>query len=81
MEYDAPPNSLKDSNANPKMKTMEGVAICSLTHNISRVKGLCESSRMKTRTSDKQINFSYQSTVSQLIVSIFMMVDSMFKSL
>jgi hypothetical protein len=30
----APPNSLKDSNANPKMKIMEGVEGCSLTHNI-----------------------------------------------
>jgi hypothetical protein len=32
----APPNSLKDSNVSPKMKTMEkGVEGCSLTHNIS----------------------------------------------
>jgi len=35
---DAPPNSLKDSNACLKVKTMEeeGVGVCSLTCNISR---------------------------------------------
>jgi hypothetical protein len=35
---DAPPHSLKDSNASPKVKTIkEGVGVCSLTHNTSGV--------------------------------------------
>jgi hypothetical protein len=39
---DAPPNSLKDSNASPKVKTMKKiVGVCSLIHNTSRVKGVC----------------------------------------
>jgi hypothetical protein len=33
---DAPPNSLKDSNASLEVKTMEGVGVCSLTCNTSR---------------------------------------------
>ncbi len=38
---DAPPHSLKDSNASPKMKTMEegGVGVRSLVCSISGVKG------------------------------------------
>jgi hypothetical protein len=37
---DAPPNSLKDSNANSKMKIMKekGVGVCFLIHNTSGVK-------------------------------------------
>jgi hypothetical protein len=62
-------------------KTTEGVGICSLAHNISRVRGLCESSKMRTKMIDKRINYSYRSAIPQLIVSIFMMVDSIFKSL
>jgi hypothetical protein len=40
---DAPPHSLKDSNASLKMKIMEeeGVGLCSLVCNISRGKGAC----------------------------------------
>jgi hypothetical protein len=38
---DTPPNSLKDSNANPKVKTMERVGICSLTHNTLGVRRVC----------------------------------------
>jgi hypothetical protein len=39
MSFDAPPNSLKYSNANPKVKTTEeGVGAHSLAHNILRVK-------------------------------------------
>jgi hypothetical protein len=39
-QYDAPPHSLKDSNASPKMKTMKkGVGVCSLVRNISGVEG------------------------------------------
>jgi len=39
-QYDAPPHSLKDSNASPKMKTMkkEGVAVRSLVRNTLGVK-------------------------------------------
>jgi hypothetical protein len=37
---DASPHSLKDSNANLKVKTMkEGVGVCSLAHSILGVKG------------------------------------------
>ncbi len=32
--HDAPPNSLKNSNVNPKVKTTEIVEVCSLTCNI-----------------------------------------------
>jgi hypothetical protein len=32
------PHSFKNSNVNPKMETMEGVGVHSLTRNISRVK-------------------------------------------
>jgi len=35
MPNDAPPNSLKYSNARLKVKTTEGVQVCSLTRNIS----------------------------------------------
>jgi len=50
----APPNSLKDSNANPKVKTMkeEGLGVCSLILNTSGVKRACWSSEMKTKMSD-----------------------------
>jgi hypothetical protein len=41
MYDDAPPNSLKDSIANPKVKTMEGIGVCSLIHNILGVNGAC----------------------------------------
>jgi hypothetical protein len=52
-------NSLKDSNANPKMKTMkEGIRARSLAHNTSKVRGACWSFRMGTRVSDKHVNYS-----------------------
>jgi hypothetical protein len=39
---DAPPNSLKDSNASPKVKTMKKIiGVRFLTRNISRAKGAC----------------------------------------
>jgi hypothetical protein len=40
---DTPPNSLKDSNASPKIKTTKekGVGVSSLAYNISEVKGAC----------------------------------------
>jgi hypothetical protein len=39
--HDAPPHSLKDSNANPKVETTkeEKVRVCSLARNILGVKG------------------------------------------
>jgi hypothetical protein len=39
--FEALPHSLKDSNVNPKMETMEeeGVGVCSLVHNTLRVEG------------------------------------------
>jgi hypothetical protein len=44
---DTPPNSLKNSNANAKMKTTkEKINARSLTHNTSEVKGECWSSKM-----------------------------------
>jgi hypothetical protein len=36
---DAPPNSLIDSNANPKMNTTKGTKVCSFAHSTSKVKG------------------------------------------
>jgi hypothetical protein len=40
MDDDAPPHSLRDSNASPKVETMEeGIGIHSLAHSISRVRG------------------------------------------
>ncbi len=40
LTYDAPPNSLMDSNESSKVKTTkEGVGAHSLTHSISGVKG------------------------------------------
>jgi hypothetical protein len=45
-KIDAPPHSLKDSNASLKMKTMEeGIGVHSLTHNTSGVKGRAGASR------------------------------------
>ncbi len=57
----APPKSLKDSNASPKVKTMkeEGLGVCSFTLNTSGVKKACWSSEMKTKMSDKWVNYSY----------------------
>ncbi len=62
MHNDVPPNSLKDSNANPNMKTMEkGVGAHSITPNIFRVRRVCWSFKiMGIKTNDKCINYSYQ---------------------
>jgi hypothetical protein len=40
---DAPPNSLKDSNVNPKMKTSkeEGIGACSLAYSTYGVRRVC----------------------------------------
>ncbi len=52
---DAPTNSLKDSNVNPKVKTIgkKRIKVRSLVHNTSGVKGVCWSSRMGTRTNSQ----------------------------
>jgi len=52
---DAPPNSLKDSNANPKVKTIKekGIKVDSLIHNILGVRRACWSSKMGTKMNDK----------------------------
>jgi hypothetical protein len=59
---DTPPNSSKDSNASPKLKTMEeeGIGAHSLAYNIYRVRKVCWSSRIGIRTNDKHVNYSYQ---------------------
>jgi hypothetical protein len=43
---------------------MEGkrIRVCSLTRNISKVKGVCWSSVMGIRMNDKQVNYSYGPT-------------------
>jgi len=55
---DASPNSLIDSIASPKMKTMEGkgVEVHSLVRSISGGEGR---SGMGIRTSDKYVNYSH----------------------
>jgi len=56
------PNSLKYLNASPKVKTMkeERIGRRSLTRNTSGVRGVCWSSGMGTKMSDKWVNYSYQ---------------------
>jgi len=58
----APPNSFKDSNGSLEVKIVEekGVGVRSLVRNTSRVKRACWNSRMGTKMSDKQINYSYK---------------------
>jgi hypothetical protein len=58
---DTPPNSLKDSNVNPKMETTEkkGVWVCSLVRSILGVKGACQNFGMGIKTSDRWVNYSY----------------------
>jgi len=42
MASNVPQNSLKDSNANSKVQTMEeGIKVRSLACNISKVRGMC----------------------------------------
>jgi hypothetical protein len=59
---DVTPNSLKNSNVSLKVKTMkeEGVEVCSLVRNTSKVKGVCWGSGMGIRTSDKWVNYSHR---------------------
>jgi hypothetical protein len=43
------------------VKTMKKiVGVCSLIHNTSRVKGVCWSSRMGSKTSYKWVNYSHK---------------------
>ncbi len=54
---DAPSNSLKDSNANPKMKTIEEekIGVHFLVRNTLGVRGACWSSKMGIRMRDKRV--------------------------
>jgi len=57
---EASPKSLKDSNVSLKVKIVkEGVEVCSLIHNISKVRNACWSSEMGTKMSDKWVNYSH----------------------
>jgi hypothetical protein len=60
--YEAPPNSLKDSNASPKVKTTqkEGVGLCSIVHNTLGVRRVSWNFGMGNRMSDKWVNYSYE---------------------
>jgi hypothetical protein len=63
IKIDEPPNFLKYSNANPKVKiTEEGVGVCSLVHSTLGVKRACWNPTMGTRVNDKQFNYSYGPT-------------------
>jgi len=44
---------------NPKMKMEERIGVHSLPCNISKVKGASWSFGMRTKTNDKQVNYSY----------------------
>jgi len=55
---DAPPSSLMDSTASPKvMTTKRGVGARSLVRNILGVEKACWSFKMGTRKIDKQVNY------------------------
>jgi hypothetical protein len=54
IDCDAPPNSLKYSDVNMKVKRMDkGIGVCSLVHNILGVIGTCWSFGMGTRTNSQ----------------------------
>jgi hypothetical protein len=60
-ETDALPNSLTNSNISRKVKmTKERVRIRSLARSTLGVRGVCWSSEMGTRTSDKRVNYSHR---------------------
>jgi hypothetical protein len=55
------PHSLKDSNASPKVETMEkGVGVHSLARSTSGVEWVCWRSGMGIMTSDKRVNYSHK---------------------
>jgi hypothetical protein len=58
----APPNSLKDSNASLKVKKMKEkkISVHSLIHNTSGVRNACLNSRMGIRKTNKQVNYSHK---------------------
>jgi hypothetical protein len=58
--YDTPPNSLKDSNASPKVKTTQGVRVCSLSCSTLGVRRAYWNSGMGNRTNDKWVKYSYE---------------------
>jgi hypothetical protein len=64
---DTPQNSLKDSNANFKIK-IKGIRVCSFTHSTLGVRMACQSSRMGTRMNRKRVNYSYESTQTKQLV-------------
>ncbi len=68
---EAPPNSLKNSNANLKVKTMEeeGIGVRSLACSTLAIRGVCWSSRTRTRMNDKHVNYSYGPTQTKKLVS------------
>jgi len=61
MMDDAPPNSLKNSNVNLKVKIAKKkrVGVHSLVRNTSGVRGACWSFGMGTRINDKWVNYLY----------------------
>jgi hypothetical protein len=68
------PNSLTNSTSNPKVKTIQeedGVGVRSLARSTSGVRGMCWSSGMGTKMSDKQVNYSHghAQTKQQVLVS------------
>ncbi len=69
MCFDAPPNSLKNSNVNPKVKITEGVRVRSLTHNILGVKGHIGAPRWGLRwvTSTSTINMNLHKPNNKLV--------------
>jgi len=56
--FDTPSNSLNVSSK-VKIAKKKGVDIRSLACSTSRVKKVCWSSKMGTKTNDKQVNYSY----------------------
>jgi len=68
--YDTPPHSLKDSNANPKVKTVEkGVGICSLARNILGVEVRAQTPRwgLGRMTSESIIHMDLHSPNNKLV--------------
>jgi len=60
---DAPPKSLKDPNVNMKVKTSkEGIGVRSLAHITSKVKKPCWNFGMRTKISDKWVNYLHGPT-------------------
>ncbi len=71
MIFDSPPHSLKDSNASLKVKTMEGVKVCSLTCNILGVEGYVIAPRwgLKKVTSGSIIHTNLHKPNNKLVIA------------